>query len=493
MKKISLPAIVFLLMVPAFINAQRHVASDPANGDWTEQYVILTNTPEADLMVRTGDIDNLGFGWPTGFDPFTGGTTPSHAYPWTVKPEDAPGTDRIMVISSYTGTPPHGADGYTSTTSRPANLPVPIVLNFALAGLQVNNAVLQIFVDDFQAPVWHADYFVELNGQQAPYMATVVNGLSQTGPVGKMISFNIPEEHLGLLQRDSLSVFIDDVSTGAGDGYAIDFVKLLVNTTGYTHTGSVHGKITDRNTGNPVPEAVVFTPATAPVLTDASGNYIITGIPAGLTRVQASKFGYDTAFAWLDLQSGQSVLEDMQIAQVLDAEFTAEPLSGTFPLTVQFTDLTTKNPNTWFWDFGDQSGIYGHIRNPQHTFFTRTGSFTVELIASNGTETNKEIKVAYIKVWGVGVDEHQTLTGLSVNPNPVASYATVIYDLAARAEVEFGLSDHMGRQVKYLPHGVQEPGKNGFMLDFSDLAAGLYFLQARSGGHVLTARVVVAK
>ena len=35
------------------------------DGDWSKKFETLQNTPEAALMVRTGDIDNLGF-WMAG-------------------------------------------------------------------------------------------------------------------------------------------------------------------------------------------------------------------------------------------------------------------------------------------------------------------------------------------------------------------------------------------------------------------------------------------
>lgn len=120
---ISLLLIFGLFHIAAF-SQSRHT-DDDENGDWTEQSVTLFDTPEAAMMVRAGDIDNLGFGWPAEFNPFSGASTPRHGYPWTVDSTDAEGTDRIMVISSYIGSPPFGRDGYTSYTSRPENLPRP--------------------------------------------------------------------------------------------------------------------------------------------------------------------------------------------------------------------------------------------------------------------------------------------------------------------------------------------------------------------------------
>ena len=59
--------------------------------------------------------------------------------------------------------------------------------------------------------------------------------------------------------------------------------------------------------------------------------------------------------------------------------FSATPLSGCVPLTVQFTDLSTaagSSITTWLWDFGD--GTTGTIRNPVHTY-TSAGNYNVTL------------------------------------------------------------------------------------------------------------------
>ncbi|HEX9062259.1 MAG TPA: hypothetical protein VF941_18980, partial [Clostridia bacterium] len=120
--------------------------TDDKNGNWADQHVILNNTPEADLMVRTGDIDNLGFGWPNGFDPFSGNITPWHSFPWSADENDAQGTDRIFVVSSYNGNPPHGTDGYTNDTKRPDNIFKPIELSYkADDNKSIKSVVIQAF------------------------------------------------------------------------------------------------------------------------------------------------------------------------------------------------------------------------------------------------------------------------------------------------------------------------------------------------------------
>ena len=63
--------------------------------------------------------------------------------------------------------------------------------------------------------------------------------------------------------------------------------------------------------------------------------------------------------------------------------------------TVNFTDLSTKNPISWSWTFGD-SGT-ATTQNPSHTYNT-AGTYTVTLIATNNDGSNPKIKTNYITV-----------------------------------------------------------------------------------------------
>lgn len=277
----------------------------PEDGDWAAKTVVLRDTPEAALMVRTGDIDNLGFGWPSGFDPFSGNSTPGHGFPWAVPTNEPAGTDRIMVVTSYSGTPPYGGDGYTAGTSRPDNEVQAVELNYNLEGMPVNSAALQLFVDDFQAPNWHALYTVKLNGIQAPFIETIINGLSQTGPIGKLISVSFPAEFLPLLQANRLSILIDDLTTGAGDGFAIDFAKLLININAFGQVGTIKGVVVDSLNQQPIPGVRIWV-AGYSTYTDATGSYLLRNIPAGLSIVEATHPDYVRQTVATDLVTGQT-------------------------------------------------------------------------------------------------------------------------------------------------------------------------------------------
>ena len=77
------------------------------------------------------------------------------------------------------------------------------------------------------------------------------------------------------------------------------------------------------------------------------------------------------------------------------ADFEGSPLSGYAPLDVDFTDLSTENPTSWSWTFGD-GGTSG-AQNPSHQY-TAVNTYTVSLEACNATGCDTETKVDYIDV-----------------------------------------------------------------------------------------------
>ncbi|AKB58155.1 PGF-pre-PGF domain-containing protein [Methanosarcina barkeri] len=86
-----------------------------------------------------------------------------------------------------------------------------------------------------------------------------------------------------------------------------------------------------------------------------------------------------------------------------EANFSAIPLLGPAPLIVQFTDLSTFNPDSWEWDFDGNGNIDSNERNPVYTYES-PGVYTVILKATNSTYGNStygnstRTKVGYITV-----------------------------------------------------------------------------------------------
>ncbi|HRO62432.1 OmpA family protein [Thermomonas sp.] len=289
---------------PAAAQAAQATASPPAADAWPAPDKVERDGPDAELMVQIGDMDNFGFGFPDGFDLFTGRSTPVHSYPFKPSETDASGTDRIMVPSGFRSA---SGDGYTASTSRPDNDPRPLRVAFDLDGIEVKRAALQLFVDDFQARVWGATYRVWINGTEVPVVATTLNALDQTGPIGKLVTVELLPEQIGLLREGKFELRIDDPSHDVADGYALDFVRILINPKPWRYTGTVHGIVIDEQSGAPLAGVLVSASNTAQMTTGADGNFTLSGVPAGLAVVSGSHPDYQVATEAADLVAGDDV------------------------------------------------------------------------------------------------------------------------------------------------------------------------------------------
>ena len=89
-------------------------------------------------------------------------------------------------------------------------------------------------------------------------------------------------------------------------------------------------------------------------------------------------------------------LYGVALAQVPVADFTANITSGCGPLSVSFTDQSTNNPTQWNWDFGNSNN--SSLQNPS-ALYTLPGTYTITLIATNGSGSDTLVSMAYIIVF----------------------------------------------------------------------------------------------
>jgi len=154
---------------------------------------------------------------------------------------------------------------------------------------------------------------VTLDGERYPVMEEVLNALNQTGPIGKLVTVEILPGYHDLLEDGRLALRIDDPTTGAGDGFAIDFVQLLVNPDTFPSTGTIRGQVTHAASGAPVPGVLVSSALDAGE-TDDQGRYMISDAPAGLVVVRAAKPGFSSASQPVDIEAGTEVTVDLKLA-----------------------------------------------------------------------------------------------------------------------------------------------------------------------------------
>lgn len=369
--------------------------------DWALKYERTLGGPEADLIVRTGDINNLGFGWPTGFDPFSGQSTPPHQWPDIEKiPSGAPdGTDRIMLgtsvmpvhmITQHTAGQPDqitldsithtdGGDGYSGSLSdcyyirdgalrkmpealrnpvnrelsqkfvlstlpdsvrklapsslqdqllqyfkvdapsaarcnreRALTMPAPIVLPVGSFRFELQNVVVQIFVDDFQPLPLHSHFQVSLNGTRIPNFEYAINSLDQSGPIGKLLTLKLLPEYFPLIESGTVKLLIDDPTTRVQDGYAVDFVRILLNPYKFKYQVTLSARVVDADKHTPIANATV-TAALESASTDNQGKCELNGLPAGLVVATAAAPGYDENSMPVDLPAGQKGQAEIQL------------------------------------------------------------------------------------------------------------------------------------------------------------------------------------
>jgi len=507
-----LAALFFLLPLTAFAQIT------PEDGNWTERNVVLLNTPQADLMARTGDIDNLGFGWPTNFDPFSGNNTPSHSFPWAPDTTDIPGLDRVLVISSYNGSPPSGRDGYTNSTNRPANSVVPVTVGWPAGSIsQIDSALIQIFVDDLQAPVWQADYQMRLDGVRVPVMENVINSLQQTGPIGRIVNLPIPGNLLYLLADDSLTVLIDDSTTGAGDGFAVDFIKVLVNPTNISQTGVVTGTIRDGATQALLSGVRVTANGLVRDTTDSNGVYSIQGVLAGLFTLETYKAGYGSVTKRSQIATGQTATVNFSLRSPAPEIAGVSPGDGTekidvnTALTVDFNtamDTSSITSNSFILTGGENT-INGSISfNVNQAVFTPaapltpgvvySATLTTEITDISGVALERSYLWSFTTELPTGIfaqdDNLPELFNLEQNyPNPFNPSTTIRFTLTESAVLTLSVFTPDGRLVETLGRGNYSIGQHQVIWNSKEFASGIYLYRLSSSATVQTRKMMLLR
>lgn len=96
----------------------------------------------------------------------------------------------------------------------------------------------------------------------------------------------------------------------------------------------------------------------------------------------------------------ETKIEYISAYDSLIAEFEADSTLGFAPYEVQFIDLSTHSQNpitTWQWDFQNDGIIDSYLQNPSY-IYSDSGSYSVSLTISDGTNSDIELKDNYISI-----------------------------------------------------------------------------------------------
>ena len=113
--------------------------------------------------------------------------------------------------------------------------------------------------------------------------------------------------------------------------------------------------------------------------------------------------------------------------QLPAADFTSNITSGSAPLSVTFSDLSTNSPTSWAWDFDNDGVVDSTDQNPTYTF-TTAGNYTVNLTVTNSVGSDSTVKTDYITV---------SKSSTPTEPAPVAAFTADVTSGTAPLMVNF--------------------------------------------------------
>jgi PKD repeat protein len=167
---------------------------------------------------------------------------------------------------------------------------------------------------------------------------------------------------------------------------------------------------TDQSDGNPTAWKWYFGDGATDVTQSPTHTYTTAGTYT--VKLVASKTGSKDSITKVDYIT----------VKIVDAKFSATPVTGVYPLQVQFTDQSDGNPTAWKWDFNNDGIVDATTQNPTYNY-TTAGTYTVKLVASKTGGKDSITKVNYITV---------------TDPNPVsAQFAANKTTVVARLAVTF--------------------------------------------------------
>jgi len=177
------------------------------------------------------------------------------------------------------------------------------------------------------------------------------------------------------------------------------------------------------NTAGPIPLTVNFTDTS----TNSPIAWAWTFGDGGTSSVQNPSYTYTmpgtyTVSLTVTNYGGNGTVTQSNYIRVLPlfpvAAFVSDVTSGTAPLTVNFTDMSTNSPVTWAWTFGD--GGTSSVQNPIYTY-TDPGTYSVSLLTTNAGGSNSITKSNYISVSAAKAAQAMTYT---TTPSASAAQAT---------------------------------------------------------------------
>ena len=93
-----------------------------------------------------------------------------------------------------------------------------------------------------------------------------------------------------------------------------------------------------------------------------------------------------------------------------------------------------------------------------------------------------------------GISEQSgNVSGIKNYPNPFSRNTSIIYALKEKADVNVSVYSDMGLKVAELENGNKESGNHQIEWNAENLNSGVYFLEIKSSGNVVSRKMILIK
>ena len=171
------------------------------------------------------------------------------------------------------------------------------------------------------------------------------------------------------------------------------------------------------------------------------------------------------------------------------AGFYAYPDSNMFPGSFSFVDISSGNPTGWYWTFGD--GGTSNLQYPTHTY-TAQGTYTVCLSITTPSGGCTTCDTVSYKLTGIS-ESGNPLSSLKNYPNPFSKNTSIMYSLKEKAAVNVSVYNDLGLKVAELENSNREAGSHQIEWNAENLNSGVYFLEIKSAGNVVSRKMILIK
>ena len=235
--------------------------------------------------------------------------------------------------------------------------------------------------------------------------------------------FSFTDSQINLEQNDyafRLSAFVQN---GFSDFAVTDLSKPSLTTTSVSNieasSAVAGGNITEQGSTSVSQRGVCWSINQNPTVND---NFTNDGSGTGSFTSQMTSLNplttyYVRAYAINTIGTTYGTqLEFTTLGIAPIAAFSADPTTGTAPLTINFSDQSSFNPTSWLWDFGD--GNTSSLQNPAH-MYQSAGKYNVQLTVNNAYGSDSELLVNFINLTyilgGIPCPETPTVTDVEGN------------------------------------------------------------------------------